>query len=61
MVSKTIPNKEELSVAKISTHNEENIMCYLLNKKPIFFEHNGDLYPTGKTSPLWMLFLLQVR
>ena len=59
MVSKIIPNKEELNVAKISTHNEENVTCYLLNKKPIFFEYKEDLYPTGKTFPwffFWMLF-----
>jgi len=45
-LSQLIPNKEEMSVMKIFTHNEEILTCYCLKKNPIFFQINTLLLPT---------------
>ena len=42
-----IPNKDEMSVMKLFTHNEKNVTCYCLRKNPIFFDIGGALIPTG--------------
>lgn len=42
-----IPNKEEMSVMKVYTHSGENVIVYILQKCPIFFELHKVLYPTG--------------
>ena len=44
-----IPNKEDMTVMKIYTHSGENVMVYLLNKNPAFFELDRVVYPTGGT------------
>ncbi|XP_064625145.1 eukaryotic translation initiation factor 2D-like [Lineus longissimus] len=46
-----VPNKEEMSVMKIFTHSEDNVMVYVLKKNPIFFEVDRVVYPTVYT--LW--------
>ena len=49
-LSELLPNKEDVFVTKIETHNEICVTCYCLNKNPLFFEMDKEkiLYPTGK-------------
>lgn len=45
-----LPNKEDVFVTKVETHNDICVTCYCLNKNPLFFEVEKEnmLYPTGK-------------
>lgn len=45
--------KESISTAKITTHNDDIVLVYLINKKPMFFIVKEHLYPTIFT--LWQL------
>lgn len=46
-----IPNKEEMSVAKLHAANDSTIVVYCLQKNPMFFEVSFVTYPTVYT--LW--------
>lgn len=48
-LSELVPNKEELSVVKIYAHKGDAVTLYVLNKNPLFFELEKQLYPTGET------------
>lgn len=50
-ISLLVPNKENMSVMSVSTHNETTVTCYCLNKNPILFDIDGILLPTVYT--LW--------
>ncbi|XP_059175627.1 eukaryotic translation initiation factor 2D-like [Physella acuta] len=50
-VTVLVPNKEEMSITKINTSADENILVYFTGKNPIFFENFKTLYPTVYT--LW--------
>lgn len=46
-VIKLIPNKEEMSMTKISTHGGDIVQIYSVIKNPVFYEIFKKLYPTG--------------
>lgn len=46
-VTVLVPNKEEMSITKINTSADENILVYFTGKNPIFFQNFKTLYPTG--------------
>lgn len=48
-LSELVPNKEELNVVKIYAHKGDAVTLYVLNKNPLFFELEKQLYPTGET------------
>ncbi|KAH9498457.1 Eukaryotic translation initiation factor 2D [Bulinus truncatus] len=50
-LQKLVPLKEEMSLIKINTHGDENIVVYTVGKNPILFENFKTLYPTVYT--LW--------
>ncbi|XP_013073483.2 eukaryotic translation initiation factor 2D-like isoform X1 [Biomphalaria glabrata] len=50
-VLKLLPQKEEMTLVKINTHADENIVVYTVGKNPLFFENFKILYPTVYT--LW--------
>lgn len=52
-LSNLIPNKEDLNVVKIYAHKGDAVTLYLMNKNPLFFELEKQLYPTGKTPAAW--------
>ncbi|XP_071848410.1 eukaryotic translation initiation factor 2D-like [Apostichopus japonicus] len=41
-----LPNKMTVNVMKLTTHSGEDILVYLLESQPLFFECNERLYPT---------------
>lgn len=43
-----LPNKMTVNVMKLTTHSGEDILVYLLESQPLFFECNERLYPTGE-------------
>lgn len=43
-----IPNKEEMTVTKITTHCGEMVVFYSVNGEPILFEIEKRIYPTGR-------------
>ncbi|BFY99154.1 hypothetical protein BsWGS_02194 [Bradybaena similaris] len=50
-VTKLIPNKEEMTLTKINTHGDDNIVVVSVAKNPIFYELFRKHYPTVYT--LW--------
>jgi len=46
-LSSLIPNKEEMSVTKITTHSGDLAVIYSVNGEPIFFEVEKRIFPTG--------------
>uniref|UniRef100_A0A4W4DW84 DM2 domain-containing protein n=1 Tax=Electrophorus electricus TaxID=8005 RepID=A0A4W4DW84_ELEEL len=46
-----VPNKEELNIVKIYAHKGDAVTLYVLQKSPIFFQLEKQLYPTVYT--LW--------
>ncbi|GCB75757.1 hypothetical protein scyTo_0019052 [Scyliorhinus torazame] len=50
-LSHLVPNKEELNVVKLYSHKGKAVTAYVLNKNPIFFEVDKQIYPTVYT--LW--------
>ena len=46
LASEIIPNKEDMSVMKITTHSGQHVTAYTLNGSPIFFQVETILYPT---------------
>ena len=45
--SQIIPNKDEMTVAKVVTHSGNILNVYVVNKNPVLFEdRGGTLYPT---------------
>ncbi|XP_046578103.1 eukaryotic translation initiation factor 2D-like [Haliotis rubra] len=44
-----VPQKEEMSMAKISTHGGQTAVVYCVQKNPIFFDLYGKIYPTVYT------------
>lgn len=53
-LSKLIPNKEDLNVVKIYAHKGDAVTLYLMNKNPLFFELEKQLYPTGRMLAAWL-------
>lgn len=51
-LSELVPNKEEFNVVKIYAHKGEAVTVYVLHKKPLFFELEKQLYPTGNKSAI---------
>ncbi|ELT91730.1 hypothetical protein CAPTEDRAFT_202452 [Capitella teleta] len=49
--SSIVPNKEEMSLMKITAHSRESIQVYCVQKNPVIFELNQQLFPTVYT--LW--------
>lgn len=49
-LSNLIPNKEDLNVVKIYAHKGDAVTLYCMNKNPLFFELEKQLYPTGNAS-----------
>lgn len=45
-LSNLIPNKEDLNIVKIYAHKGDAVTLYLMNKNPLFFELEKQLYPT---------------
>ncbi|XP_054652345.1 eukaryotic translation initiation factor 2D isoform X3 [Dunckerocampus dactyliophorus] len=45
-LTELIPNKEELNVVKIYAHKGDSVTLYFLQKNPLFFELEKQLYPT---------------
>nr|XP_057907987.1 eukaryotic translation initiation factor 2D isoform X1 [Doryrhamphus excisus] len=45
-LTQLIPNKEVLNVVKIYAHKGESVALYVLQKNPLFFELEKQLYPT---------------
>ncbi|XP_030640529.1 eukaryotic translation initiation factor 2D isoform X1 [Chanos chanos] len=50
-LSELVPNKEDLNVVKIYAHKGDAVTLYVLNKNPMFFQVEKQLYPTVYT--LW--------
>ncbi|CAG5119335.1 unnamed protein product [Candidula unifasciata] len=48
-VTKLIPNKEEMTLTKINTHGDDNIVLFSVAKNPIFYELFRKFYPTVYT------------
>ncbi|KAK7485278.1 hypothetical protein BaRGS_00023529 [Batillaria attramentaria] len=46
-----IPNKGDVTLVKIVTHSDDNVLVYCVQKNPVFFELFKSLYPTVYT--LW--------
>ncbi|XP_071117777.1 eukaryotic translation initiation factor 2D-like [Haliotis cracherodii] len=44
-----VPQKEDMSITKVSTHGGQTAVVYCLQKNPIFFDLYGKIYPTVYT------------
>ena len=49
--SDIIPNKTEMTTAKISTHSGVNVLVYCVEKNPVLIDVDGVVYPSVYT--LW--------
>lgn len=49
-LNELIPNKEELNIVKIYAHKGDAVTLYVLHKKPIFFQLEKQLFPTGESA-----------
>ena len=59
LASEMIPNKEDMSVMKITTHSGQHVTAYTLNGTPIFFQVETILYPTGLFSHYHLTYLVE--
>ncbi|XP_051965004.1 eukaryotic translation initiation factor 2D [Xyrauchen texanus] len=50
-LNELVPNKEELNIVKIYAHKGDAVTVYVLQKNPIFFQMEKQLFPTVYT--LW--------
>lgn len=48
-LTELVPNKEEMTIAKVHCHNGQDILIYCLHKNPIFFDVDGVVFPTGRS------------
>lgn len=46
-LSSLIPNKEDMTVTKITTHPGDLVVFYSVNGEPFFFEVEKRIFPTG--------------
>lgn len=53
-LSNLIPSKEDLNVVKIYAHKGDAVTLYCMNKNPLFFELEKQLYPTGRMPTAWL-------
>lgn len=47
--SDIVPNKAEMTIAKISTHSGINVVVYCVGKNPVLIDVDGVVYPTVYT------------
>lgn len=47
--SDIVPNKAEMTTAKISTHSGINVVVYCVGKNPVLIDVDGVVYPTVYT------------
>ena len=47
-LSALVPNKEDMTIMKISTHSGQNLLVYNLHGNPAFFQVETQVYPTGR-------------
>lgn len=43
-----IPNKDDMTIAKLLTHGGKNVTLYCVAKNPVLFEFDQYLIPTGR-------------
>ena len=46
-LSALVPNKEDMTVMKISTHSGQHLLVYNLHGNPAFFQIETQVFPTG--------------
>ena len=51
-LSALVPNKEDMTIMKISTYSGQNLLVYNLHGNPAFFQIETQVYPTGKFFPM---------
>lgn len=49
--SDIVPNKAEMTTAKINTHSGLNVLVYCVEKNPVLIDIDGVIYPSVYT--LW--------
>ena len=60
-LSALVPNKEDMTIMKISTHSGQNLLVYNLHGNPAFFQIETQVYPTGNFFKWFMSFLFNIE
>ncbi len=47
-LSQLVPNKEDMTVMKISTHSGQTVVVYNVHGNPAFFQVDATVFPTGQ-------------